>query len=390
MNSREMVLLSQVDAALRARGFAPDGGRRKPLPADRLYRKGSERLLVEAKVLPLYRAREFRALIGDAILRFPESERPKPARLLLALELGRMGRDAEADLKEYAARYLPDLCWLLAAQDGPARLHLPPESDETIPGEGPPGSRVGPGRAAGAMSLFTPKSQWLWKCLLLPGIGSRYWAGPEAPSRSVSELAARSGVSQPAVSSFIGRAEAAGFLKRVAGGFAVLNHRELIEEWAQVAKSGSRQVVGVRPLYGAAAESELLERIRQYCGKPPGRPDLPAIVVGYHLACHLLGMGHSNQRGCRLHVAASRVGETLDALELVPDDSGGAPVALVVDGLADSIHRGCVHVDGVPVADALQCYLDVRPSHARGMEQAGFIYERVLQPHFERRYHAAS
>jgi hypothetical protein len=57
---------------------------------------------------------------------------------------------------------------------------------------------------------------------------------------------------------------------------------------------------------------------------------------------------------------------------------------MVADGLSDSAHRGCVRVDGVPVADALQCFLDVRLSHARGYEQSEYIYERVLRPHFER------
>jgi hypothetical protein len=74
----------------------------------------------------------------------------------------------------------------------------------------------------------------------------------------------------------------------------------------------------------------------------------------------------------------------MDALELVPAADGAVSLALIADDLPDSVHRGCVMVEGVPVADALQCYLDVRPSYARGREQADFIFERVLRPHFER------
>jgi hypothetical protein len=40
-------------------------------------------------------------------------------------------------------------------------------------------------------------------------------------------------------------------------------------------------------------------------------------------------------------------------------------------------------MDGLPVADILQCYMDVRASHARGAEQSEFIRDRILLPHFD-------
>jgi hypothetical protein len=133
------------------------------------------------------------------------------------------------------------------------------------------------------------------------------------------------------------------------------------------------------PLYKEATDDGLLQRIREYCKRYSAPSDLPPVVVGSHLACHLLGLGRSNQRSARLHLAGRPVAEVMEALDLLPDAENAAALALVTDSLADSIHRGCVSVDGVPVADALQCYLDVRPSHARGYEQAEFIYERVLR-----------
>ena len=51
----------------------------------------------------------------------------------------------------------------------------------------------------------------------------------------------------------------------------------------------------------------------------------------------------------------------------------------------ESVFGGCVWAGGLPVCDILQCYLDVRLSHARGMEQAEAIMDRILRPHFERR-----
>ncbi len=368
----------RMDEILRHRGFKPAGVRRERV----LYKKGPVCYAVETRSVPLYRAGDFRALIGDAILRFRASGGAE--RLLLAVRFGRMGHKAESDLCEYAAKHLPDLCWLLVPDRGDARLHLAPHGDETIPCDAQSDAGAACVRPAGSSRLFSPKSQWLWKLLLMPGVDESRWGGGPVRPRSVSELAARSGVSQPAVSAFVGRAEAAGFLSRGAGRLTVVNHRELLDDWVYAAKHMRRQVIGVRPLYKEATDEGLLKRIREYCKRYSAPSDFPPVVVGSHLACHLLGLGRSNQRSARLHLAGRPVAEVMEALDLVPDAENAAALALVTDSLADSIHRGCVSVDGVPVADALQCYLDVRPSHARGYEQAEFIYERVLRPQFER------
>ena len=37
-------------------------------------------------------------------------------------------------------------------------------------------------------------------------------------------------------------------------------------------------------------------------------------------------------------------------------------------------------VDGVPVADVIQCWLDVSGEPARGAEQAALLWRRVLGP----------
>ena len=49
----------------------------------------------------------------------------------------------------------------------------------------------------------------------------------------------------------------------------------------------------------------------------------------------------------------------------------------------DSVFGGAVTAHGLMVVDALQCYLDVSSSAARGQEQAQHIFERVLSPHFQ-------
>jgi hypothetical protein len=371
-------LEKRVDDVLRRVDFVPAGG----WGGSTLYRRNGACYAVETKSMALYRSAEFRAMVGDAILRFQASK--AAGQLLLAVRFGRMGGRAESDLLEYAKAYAPGLCWLLLPDRGDAVLYLSGQGRVVIPNDTPAGSNSVSQQAGGALCLFSPKSQWLWKLLLMPGIDSRYWSGCESRPRSVSELVMRSGVSQPAVSSFLGRAERLGFLKRDAGRLTVINHRELLEDWMYASKHMRRQVLGVRPLYSEPSDDGLLRQIREFCARAQQGNDVPPVVVSSHLACHLLGLGRSNQRAAQLRVAGTPVSEIMEALDLVQADERQAVLEIVADGLSDSAHRGCVRVQGVPVADVLQCYLDVRLSHARGYEQSEYIYERVLRPHFER------
>lgn len=376
-NAREQ-LENLVHGMLRREGFKPTGQQRECA----IFCRQGKKYSVETKSVPLYRSSEFRSFIGDAILRFRDSG--ASGNLLLAMRFGRMGSKAESDLREYADLYARDLCWLLIPDKGDAILHLAGLSDWTIPCGTPANLNAVSLNPSSQRSLFSPKSQWLWKSLLMPGIDRRYWGGSEVRPRSVTELAARSGVSQPTVSAFLSRAVRSGFLERETGRLKVINHRELLEDWAHAAKHMRRQVVGARPLYKESSEEALLGRVREYCRRSDGGDKLPPLVVSSHLACHLLRVGRSNQRSTQFHVAGHLIPEIMDALGLVPATDKQATLALVTDGLTDSVNRGFVNVDGVPVADALQCCLDVRLSHARGYEQSEYIYERVLRPHFER------
>ena len=45
-----------------------------------------------------------------------------------------------------------------------------------------------------------------------------------------------------------------------------------------------------------------------------------------------------------------------------------------------SVFRGMVKADGVPVCDAIQVWLDVARHPSRGVEQAELIYQKVLRP----------
>jgi hypothetical protein len=351
---------------------------------DRVCRSGNSELIVECKAMNLYRASNFRAAVGDAILRFQHSDRgarPAQRRLLMAFLLQRMSSKAEDDLKDYCREYLPDLQWVIIAEDGSGVVHIG-ERDERISAS-PFRGGVNRESAASRSSLFSPNNQWLFKVLLLSGLDSRYWGGPSRRPEGISELAAVSGVPQPSVSVFIHKAEQEGFLKRGPKGFVIQHHQELLDDWGYALKNKSRRAIGLRSLYPDEPEEKFLRRVRSYCQNGKAGVGSAPVVVGGHFGCHLLGLGRSNVRQIRLY-ADRPVEDILSALDLVKEQSQSPQVLLIPEPGKESVFRCAVHVDGVPVCDILQCYFDVRFSYARGREQADYIYERVLQPYFER------
>jgi hypothetical protein len=106
--------------------------------------------------------------------------------------------------------------------------------------------------------------------------------------------------------------------------------------------------------------------------------------VGHHLACHLLKLGRSNVRFAKIY-ANRPVEGIMSALDLARDESADPQMILAVPPVSQPVLAGHVGCEGIPVCDVLQCYLDVRSSLARGNEQAEFILEKILMPHFEGR-----
>jgi len=107
---------------------------------------------------------------------------------------------------------------------------------------------------------------------------------------------------------------------------------------------------------------------------------LPSACLGLFAACDALGVGHV--RGAPVHLYVRRAEpELLERLNVAIAPNGQQPDLLLrVARWPESLFRAAVNVDGVPVADVLQCWLDVSGEPARGAEQAAFIWRRVLGP----------
>ena len=376
---KHQYLLNSLQDWLHERGFA-DAGNSRPglskLEPDLVLQKGHRLMVAEAKVANIYRSQVFPALIGDFILRAGESINDDD--IMIALLVKRLSDKALADLASYADIYLPELNWFLLDEDGAGRASISGSVSDLSFDPLPSGSHSRP-HGAPKRALFSLNNQWLLKMLLLPGIHPRYWGGPREQPRSIVKLAQAANVPQSSVSAFVSKFEAEGYIRREKGRPVVVRHRELLDEWFFAARNASSERIPVKHMYGDSPE-DLCRRI--------GIPDiaqgkLPDMIVGYHLACHLHEVGRSNVKVGWLY-PCRQVEDLMKDYELVADKSS-SPRLWLVPEKAKVVGRGWVEAGGIPACDILQCYLDVRESHARGHEQADHILNQVLMPHFERR-----
>lgn len=155
-----------------------------------LRKEGAVPLVVEMRVMNAYRSQEFRALIGDAILRkrYGEPERRDERELFLAVMLKRMSPMVVKDLHDYAQRYLPSLNWLAMDEVGQGRACFS-GVEELLSWPDAFRQEVDVRVQGSQGNVFSKKNQWLFKILLLAGIDKRHWGGPSHVPCSISELA---------------------------------------------------------------------------------------------------------------------------------------------------------------------------------------------------------
>ncbi len=375
MNSKEEYLIDSVSCWLAEQGFEAQGkqagGDFAPLRPDLIAKGPSGSLVIESKVAYAYRSKVFPALVGDAILR-AQHAKPKP-NLLLAFLLDKLNDKAVSDVERYAEDFYPELNWFLMDESGSGMVKLSGLRQDISrePYIRKADIRSSPYSTRG--SLFSPSNRRLLKMLLLPGIDPRYWGGPSKVPDAIVKLAKACNLSQPKASAFVKRFEEAGFLRRSDGKLKIIRHEELLEEWYFGIKQERRILQPVRSMYG-----DSLERIMEKVKSRHALHNKPDVVVGSHYACHAHDIGRSSVKSAILYVSRASIMEYLD---LVADESGSASLWLASSDF-EAIRQGTVIADGLPVCDILQCYLDVRGSRARGQEQADYIAQHILLPHF--------
>jgi hypothetical protein len=109
----------------------------------------------------------------------------------------------------------------------------------------------------------------------------------------------------------------------------------------------------------------------------------PRLCLGLFEAAAALGIGFVH--GVKPYLYLERLNaDVLKGLGLSGNaEEDEADLYVRIPGHRESVFRGIVRKDGVPVSDILQVWLDVGQHPSRGKEQADLIWRKILSSAFE-------
>jgi hypothetical protein len=309
------------------------------------------------------------ALLADAILR-GRAQAGRGEAFLAVVGAPLISEEMAASLEAYAGEVAPNQPFGFVDARGLIRLF----------GPGLESARQEPGRVVSKpqasdqpRDVFSDRNQWLLKVL----VGRRLPDGvinvPRAPARSAASVASLAGVSAPAAWRLFQALKAGGHLDDEGD---LVRIRDLLSRWRAASQRPQRQLGAAWIMPGR----DPLQKLRAALAKANSKDALPSACLGLFAACDALGIGHVRGAPIHLYVRRAEV-DVLEALGLILVDQGKpADVVVRVARWPESVFRGAVRRDGVPVADVLQCWLDVSSEPARGAEQAAHLWRRVLGP----------
>lgn len=217
--------------------------------------------------------------------------------------------------------------------------------------------------------LFSDLNQWMLKVLLAPEVPEQWLAAPRDVYRNASEFAKAANVSQMSASRFIRQLEAEGYLDKSVRPLRLVRRADLFQRWQA---SGLRVSPIEKPMVfmlGGPIESHLRQlKSNDAC-------------LALFAAADALKLGHVS--GVPPYVYGPRW-DRLDPNVWPVFPAAEKPDFILREARAhQSVFRGMVRPDGVPVCDAIQVWLDVSRHPSRGVEQAELIYRKVLSPIIE-------
>jgi hypothetical protein len=252
-------------------------------------------------------------------------------------------------------------------------------------------SSVGPHKVrVRAPQLLSDLNQWMLKVLLAPRISEEYLSAPRGYYQGASQLAEAAGVSVMSAFRFVEEFSKAGFLESGQGPLRLVRLRELLDRWQAASQRRVLEVPmrwvlhkGEKALRGALRSYQSKQRkgSEDWDGQILSRR--PRLCLGLFEAAEALGIGFVH--GVQPYIYVERLeANVLQELGLSENaEEEGADVHVRIPGNRESVFRGVVDRNGLPVSDIFQVWLDVGQHPARGKEQADLIWRRILSPALE-------
>jgi hypothetical protein len=228
------------------------------------------------------------------------------------------------------------------------------------------------------------------KVLLAPRIPELYLSAPRGRYQGASQLAEAAGVSVMSAFRFVEQFSKEGFLDSGTDVLRVVRSKELMNRWLAASQrrvveipmrwvlhKGKKALANALRSYESAGSlhSRDAEKSEGYLSSPR-----PRLCLGLFEAAEALGIGFVHGVKPYLYLERLRA-DVMRGLGL--SGNGGeeqVDIYIRIPGNHESIFRGAVRNDGVPVSDILQIWLDVAQHPSRGREEADVIWRKILAP----------
>jgi hypothetical protein len=215
--------------------------------------------------------------------------------------------------------------------------------------------------------LFSDLNQWMLKVLLAPELPDNLLSAPRGRYHNASQLARAANVSVMSAFRLVQQLQRDGYLHESQPYLSLVRREDLFNRW-QAASARRVKEVPMRFILRGDPQAELRHMFRS------GRACLALFA-----AASALHFGFVE--GVPPYVYVQRLGPANIAMwkNIVPAEQGEQPDLILRQAPApQSVFRGLVRADAVPVCDILQVWLDVSSHPSRGREQADLIRDRVL------------
>ena len=247
-----------------------------------------------------------------------------------------------------------------------------------------------PAPKARAPQLFSDLNQWMLKVLLAPRIPEQYLSAPRGRYQGPSQLSEAARVSVMSAFRFVEEFSKEGFVESSSGVLQVVRLRELMNRWAaasqrRVLEIPMRWVLhrGKQALASAlrSYQSERLMASSNFSDQDSSQR--ARLCLALFEAADALGVGFVH--GVKPYLYLERLNaDVMKELGLSGNaEEKEADLFVRIPGNRESVFRGVVKKDGVPVSDILQVWLDASQHPSRGKEQGDLIWRKILSPAFE-------
>jgi hypothetical protein len=214
---------------------------------------------------------------------------------------------------------------------------------------------------------FSDLNQWMLKVLLAPGLPDNLLSAPRGQYRNASQLARAANVSVMSAFRLVQQLRRDGYLHESDPYLNLVRREDLFKRW-QAASARRVKEVPMRFILRGDPQVELKRMLRS-----------SHACLSLFAAAAALHFGFV--RGVPPYVYVQWLGPASIAAwkNVVPAEVGEQPDVILRQAPApQSVFRGLIRVNKMPVCDILQVWLDVLSHPSRGQEQADLIRDRVL------------